>query len=55
MNPRAATLVNWNNKPARGFPAADDQWGYGSIYRSDMLESGLRKRRRHTLARWCRR
>jgi acyl-homoserine lactone acylase PvdQ len=50
VNPRSGELVNWNNKPARGFPAADDQWGYGSIYRSDMLEAGIRRRRRHTLA-----
>ena len=50
INPKSGELVNWNNKPARGFPAADDQWGYGSIYRSDMLEAGLRKRRKHTLA-----
>jgi acyl-homoserine lactone acylase PvdQ len=50
VNPRSGELVNWNNKPARGFPAADDQWGYGSIYRSDMLERGLAKRRKHTLA-----
>ena len=50
INPKSGVLVNWNNKPARNFPAADDQWGYGSIYRSDMLSAGLAKRRRHTLA-----
>ena len=50
INPKSGALVNWNNKPARNFPAADDQWGYGSIYRSDMLETGIAKRRRHTLA-----
>ena len=34
-------LVNWNNKPARGFGAADDQWDYGSIHRVDLLNDNL--------------
>ena len=29
-----AYLANWNNKQARGTRAADDNFGYGSIYRS---------------------
>lgn len=36
VNPRL--LVSWNNKPARNWAAADDQWGYGPIYRSQMIE-----------------
>ncbi len=36
INPRL--LVSWNNKPARDWAAADDQWGYGPIYRSQMIE-----------------
>ena len=43
-------LNNWNNKPARGFPAADDQWAYGSINRVDLLNRNTNKRRKHTLA-----
>ena len=43
-------LNNWNNKPARGFPAADDQWAYGSISRVDLLNRNTAKRRRHTPA-----
>jgi acyl-homoserine lactone acylase PvdQ len=35
------TLVNWNNKPGGGFPAADDQFGYGSLFRVQMLDAGL--------------
>jgi acyl-homoserine lactone acylase PvdQ len=50
VNPRNGSLVNWNNKPARDFPAADDQWTYGSIYRSQMLQAGIDARRKHTLA-----
>jgi acyl-homoserine lactone acylase PvdQ len=36
-NPPSGQLVNWNNKPAPGFAAADDQWGYGPVYRSQPL------------------
>jgi acyl-homoserine lactone acylase PvdQ len=43
-------LNNWNNKPARGFPAADDQWAYGSISRVDLLNDNTAKVRKHTLA-----
>ena len=43
-------LNNWNNKPARGFPAADDQWAYGSIGRVDLLNDNTAKVRRHSLA-----
>jgi hypothetical protein len=43
-------LNNWNNKPARGFPAADDQWAYGSLNRVDLLNDNTAKVKRHTLA-----
>jgi acyl-homoserine lactone acylase PvdQ len=43
-------LNNWNNKPARGFPGADDQWSYGSIGRVDLLNDNTAKVKRHTLA-----
>jgi acyl-homoserine lactone acylase PvdQ len=43
-------LINWNNKPALGFPAADDQWSYGPINRVDLLNRNTSKVRRHTLA-----
>jgi acyl-homoserine lactone acylase PvdQ len=53
-NPRAiqsgGVMNNWNNKPARGFPAADDQWSYGPIQRVQLLNDNTAKRRRHTLA-----
>ena len=47
---RGGVLINWNNKPARGFPAADDQWSYGSIQRVDLLNRNTNKVKRHTLA-----
>ena len=50
VNPRAGFLTNWNNKPARGFPAADNEFAYGSIQRDELLKRGLRKHRRNSLA-----
>jgi acyl-homoserine lactone acylase PvdQ len=53
-NPHAiqnsGVMNNWNNKPARGFPAADDQWAYGSIGRVDLLNDNTNKVKKHTLA-----
>jgi acyl-homoserine lactone acylase PvdQ len=37
VNPPSGYLVSWNNKPAPGFAAADDQWGYGPVHRSRAL------------------
>ena len=50
VSPASGELVNWNNKPAPGFTAADDQWSYGSVQRVDLLRNGLAARRTHTLA-----
>jgi acyl-homoserine lactone acylase PvdQ len=47
---RSGVLNNWNNKPARGFPASDNQWTYGPVGRVDLLNQNTAKRRRHTLA-----
>jgi acyl-homoserine lactone acylase PvdQ len=49
-NPASGKLVNWNNKPAAGFGAADDQWSYGSIQRVQMLNAGIDARQTHDLA-----
>ena len=45
LNPRSGLLTNWNNKPARGFQSADDQWSYGSVQRVELFK-GLEKRNR---------
>ena len=50
ISPASGELANWNNKPAPGFTAADDQWSYGSVQRVDLLRNGLAARRTHTLA-----
>jgi acyl-homoserine lactone acylase PvdQ len=33
-NPPTGYLASWNNKPAPGWSAADNVWGYGAVYRS---------------------
>lgn len=43
-NPKRGYLISWNNKPAPGFSAADDNWSYGSVYRSQALEKRLTPR-----------
>ena len=46
------TIVNWNNGLARGFAAADDEWGRNSsVARNDMLTSNL-KRLRNGAGKW---
>jgi acyl-homoserine lactone acylase PvdQ len=43
LNPRQGYLVNWNNKQAPGWRAADDYWNYGSIQRMTRLQDRVRK------------
>ena len=50
INPRSGLLVNWNNKPAAEFPGADDQFGYGTVGRVDLLNGRLKNRRKHDTA-----
>ncbi len=41
VNPSKGYLISWNNKPAPRFAAADDQYGYGQVFRSIMLVNQL--------------
>lgn len=41
INPPTGYLASWNNKQAPGFSAADNNWGYGPIYRSLALSDRL--------------
>ena len=50
VNPSSGAIVNWNNKPARSFMAADDQWSYGRVHRVQLLTRGIESRATHTLA-----
>ena len=33
VNPRSGLILNWNNKPARGWGASDSHWSEGSVHR----------------------
>jgi acyl-homoserine lactone acylase PvdQ len=50
VDPASGEIVNWNNKPARGFSAADDQWSYGPAHRVNLLDDAVNRSDRHTLA-----
>jgi acyl-homoserine lactone acylase PvdQ len=49
IDPRDGTIVNWNNKPGLGLPAADDNWGYGSVHRVQLLDEAIGSRAKLTL------
>jgi acyl-homoserine lactone acylase PvdQ len=49
-NPSTGLLVNWNNRPAPRFGAADDNWDYGSVQRVRLLNDQLARREQHDLA-----
>jgi acyl-homoserine lactone acylase PvdQ len=55
-HPRAVDqsyFADWNGKQAAGYGAADGNWGYGSVYRSKLLDDRVRRlirgRRKATL------
>lgn len=50
VNPVGGAIVNWNNKPAAGFGSADENWGYGSVQRVQLLNAGIAARKKHTVA-----
>jgi acyl-homoserine lactone acylase PvdQ len=33
INPKSGLILNWNNKPARGWGASDSHWSEGSVHR----------------------
>jgi acyl-homoserine lactone acylase PvdQ len=49
VDPQSGEIVNWNNKAARGFEAADDAWSYGISHRVDLLNRNVARRQKHTL------
>ena len=49
VNPPGGAILNWNNRPAPGFAAADDEFSWGSIQRVQLLRRGIAARARHTL------
>jgi hypothetical protein len=50
-DPKSGLIVNWNNKPVKGFAAGDDRFGAeGPIQRVQLLTDNLAKTQKHTLA-----
>lgn len=41
IDPRQEFLTSWNNKPAPGFSASDDMYGWGPVQRVQMLDQNL--------------
>ena len=50
ISPDDGLLVNWNNKPAKDFPAGDERWDEGGTQRVDWLLAELAKVPKHTPA-----
>ena len=50
INPKRGFILNWNNKPARGYAGADHEWTWGSVQRVDLLWAGIESRQKHTIA-----
>jgi acyl-homoserine lactone acylase PvdQ len=50
VNPPSGRVINWNNKIARGFNAADNAWNYGVSHRVNLLFRNLTSRGKHSLA-----
>ena len=50
IDPSSGVILNWNNKPARGYAGADDEWTWGPVQRVDLLWAGIQRRQKHTLA-----
>lgn len=41
INPPSGYIVGWNNRPAKGYSAPDDQWSWGSVQRVQLLQKAL--------------
>jgi acyl-homoserine lactone acylase PvdQ len=50
IDPPSGAIVNWNNKPGADFPAADDNFHYGSVTRVQLLDRGIAAKKVHTPA-----
>ncbi len=49
VNPGGDTIINWNNKPAAGWTAADNEWAYGPVHRVELLRGAVARRGTHSL------
>jgi acyl-homoserine lactone acylase PvdQ len=49
IDPSSGQIVNWNNKVARGFEAADNAWNYGISHRVNLLNRNLGDKQKNSL------
>lgn len=49
VNPPRGAILNWNQKPAPGWNAADNEWSYGSVHRVELFDRGIDRRSTHTM------
>jgi Penicillin amidase len=49
VNPSGSAIINWNNKPAADWTAADDEWSYGSVHRDELLLDAVARSGTHSL------
>jgi acyl-homoserine lactone acylase PvdQ len=50
VDPASGYIVNWNNKPAKDFPASDSRWYEGSLTRDQLLTGELSRHPQQTLS-----
>ena len=50
INPPSSVILNWNNRPAANVGAADSNFSYGPVHRSDLLRAAVAGRKKHSLA-----
>jgi acyl-homoserine lactone acylase PvdQ len=43
IDPSSGVITSWNNKPAPQFSASDSQYGYGPVYRVQMLNAQIQQ------------
>ena len=50
INPPSGYIVAWNNRPAKGYSAPDDQWSWGRVQRVQLLGEALKRFKKHNVA-----
>jgi acyl-homoserine lactone acylase PvdQ len=50
MNPPSGYILGWNNRPAKGYSAPDDQWSWGSVQRVQLLQKALARYKKQNVA-----
>jgi acyl-homoserine lactone acylase PvdQ len=50
VNPKSGVILNWNNKPGRGFSSSDDNWAFGPVQRVQLLRNAVERHKTQTPA-----